>query len=331
MAIRSPAYRRARPVGRAKKISPVTPEKRVEHLLEEGTIQSLIEGKRLNQENIKYQWDFYSELAYQRSQIQDQLILSIQESCVTNFEVDSWQRVTKWKYSNHPLSTVGSLVSYGGRFNIGEDISSSGTLKTFQALYLAQDQGTAQVEALGHAAPSSGLTIEEISLSNKDSFACASISGSLDRVVDLSDKESLAKFVKLISKFKIPQSILDSAANLGIPAPTLIRSSGPLLKSFLADNWRKEPAQFDIPANSQIFGLLAYLAGIDGIVYPSVKTGQKCLAIYPSNFDGRDSVLRLDNDPPESWTPREITSETFQVCEMASDEARAKAKAKVKK
>jgi len=162
LAIRKPAHRRARPVGIKKKSPNITPEKRVEHLLEKGTIKSLIEGKRLNQEYIKYQWDFYSELAYQRSQIQDHLILSIQESCVANFKIDSWQRVTKWKYSNHPLSTIGSLVSYGGRFNVGGDISSSDTLKTFQALYLAEDQGTAQVEALGQDGANSGLTIEEI-------------------------------------------------------------------------------------------------------------------------------------------------------------------------
>ncbi len=328
MAIRKPPHRRARPVGLKKKSPHISPEKRVEHLLEEGTIKSLIEGKRLNQEHIKYQWDFYSELAYQRSQIQDQLILSIQESCLANFKIDSWQRVTKWKYSNHPFSTVGSLVSFGGRFNIGGDISSSDTLKTFQALYLAEDQGTAQVEALGQAATTISLTIEEISLSNKNSFACTSISGQLDRVIDLTDKQSLTKFVKLISKFKIPQSILNSAKRLGIPAPTLIKSSGPLLKSFLADNWRKEPAQFDIPANSQIFGQLAYLAGMDGVVYPSVKTGKNCLAIYPSNFDGRDSVLTLDDEPPELWTPKAISSENFSLSGMTSDEIKAAVKSK---
>jgi len=319
LAPRKPAHRRARPVARKNKSSQITPEKRVEYLLEEGTIQSLVEGKRLNQEHIKYQWDFYSELAYQRSQIQDQLILSIQESCIPNFKIDSWQRVTKWKYSNHPLSTVGSLVSFGGRFNIGEDISSSDTLKTFQALYIAEDQGTAQLEALGQDSSGSALTIEEISLSNKNSFACTSMSGCLDRVIDLTDKQSLVKFARLISKFKIPQSILDSAKQLGIPAPTLIKSPGSLLKSFLTNNWRKEPAQFDIPANSQIFGQLAYLAGMDGIVYPSVKTGKHCLAIYPTNFDGRNSYLALDDEPPELWTPKLISSENFPLAEMASD------------
>jgi hypothetical protein len=95
-----------------------------------------------------------------------------------------------------------------------------------------------------------------------------------------------------------------------------------LLKSFLANNWRKEPAQFDIPANSQIFGQLAYFAGMDGVVYPSTKTGKNCLAIYPSNFDGRNSFLSLDDDPPEVWTPRIISSENFLLAEMTSEEVK---------
>jgi hypothetical protein len=132
-----------------KKTKKFTPEKRVEYLLEEGSLQSLTEGKKLHQAHIKYQWDFYSELAYQRNLIQDQLIASIQASCITSYKIESWQRVTRWKYSGHPFSTVGSIVSWGGRFNIGKDISQGGTLKTFQALYLAQSQATAQVEGLG--------------------------------------------------------------------------------------------------------------------------------------------------------------------------------------
>jgi len=42
-----------------KKTKKFTPEKRVEYLLEEGSLQSLTEGKKLHQAHIKYQWDFY--------------------------------------------------------------------------------------------------------------------------------------------------------------------------------------------------------------------------------------------------------------------------------
>ena len=323
MATRKPTLHHRGRRKLVQKTKKLTPEKRVEHLLEEGSIQSLIEGKKLNQAYIKYQWDFYSELAYQRSLIQDQLIASLQVSAIAGYRFDAWQRVTRWKYSGHPFSSVGSLVSWGGRFNLGQEISPSGTLKTFQALYLAQSQATAQVEGLGSGISNSPLSIEEIALANKSSFACVSVSGALDRVIDLTDKVTLVKFAKLISKFKVPQSILESAAQLNIAPPTLIKSPGPLLKSFLNESWRKEPAQFDIPANPQIFGQLVYLAGIDGIIYPSSKTGEKCLAVFPSNFDGRNSFLRLDDEPPENWTPRAISSDNFTLCEKTSDELKS--------
>jgi hypothetical protein len=59
LATRKPAlHHRGRPK-LVLKTKELTPEKRVEHLLEEGSLQSLIEGKKLNQAYIKYQWDFY--------------------------------------------------------------------------------------------------------------------------------------------------------------------------------------------------------------------------------------------------------------------------------
>ena len=64
--------------------------KRVSHLLEEGTVESLTKGKQLSQDNLKYQWDFYSELAFQRGVIQDKLLSAIAQSCLTDFKFKSW-------------------------------------------------------------------------------------------------------------------------------------------------------------------------------------------------------------------------------------------------
>ena len=298
--------------------------KRVTHLLEEGTVESLTKGKQLSQDNLKYQWDFYSELAFQRGVIQDKLLSAIAQSCLTDFKFKSWQRVIGWKYSNHPLCTIGSIKQYGGRFNIGEDISQANTLKTFQAFYLAEDQATAQVEALGSQVSSEKLTVEDVALTNKSSYSCISISGSLDKVIDLTKKSSLTKFVRLISSFTIPQSIYDSAKRLGIPQPTLINTTTLLLESFLSSSWRKEPAQFDIPANSQIFGQLAHQAGIDGILFRSTKTGKNCLAVFPSNFGGGSSSLELDDEPPEIWIPKIINLKNFGLCEKTAMQVKAK-------
>ena len=140
----------------------------------------------------------------------------------------------------------------------------------------------------------------------------------MDRVIDLTDKTALVTFAKLISKFKVPQSILDSAARLNIPLPTLIKSPGPLLKSLLIDNWRKEPAQFDIPANGQIFGHLVYLAGIDSIVYPSSKTGERYLpeaaikSLSPAEYAATTKAKRAGKAQGKQFVaqPKKIAAKT---------------------
>lgn len=245
--------------------------KEVTHLLEQGTLDSLQKGAQLSRDHLKYQWDLYSELAFQRNVIAKDLMDAISESCIEDYEFESWQRAIQWKYINHPLCTIGSSKQYGGRFNIGEDISPARMLKTFSALYIAQDQDTAKAEAFGSQVKQFSLSPSEVSLTNKRSYGCISISGELDRVIDLTNPSSLTKFIRLISKFTIPQSIVDSASRLNLPSPTIINSKKLLLDSFLASDWRKEPAQCDIPANSQIFGQLAYEAGIDGILFESSK------------------------------------------------------------
>jgi hypothetical protein len=315
---RKTAFHQRRRSSSVKKVENQDLGKQVTHLLEEGTVESLTKAKQLSQDNLKYQWDFYSELAFQRSIIQDKLLSAIAQSCLTDFKFNSWQRVISWKYSNHPLCTLGSIKQYGGRFNIGEDISQANTLKTFQAFYLAEDQGTAQIEAFGSQVSNEKLTVEDVALTNKSSYSCISISGSLDKVIDLTKKSSLTKFVRLISSFTIPQSIYNSAKRLGIPKPTLINTSTLLLQSFLSPSWRKEPAQFDIPANSQIFGQLAHQAGIDGILFRSTKTSKKCLAVFPSNFGGGCSWLALDDEPPEIWIPKVINLNNFDLCEKSA-------------
>ena len=128
----------------------------------------------------------------------------------------------------------------------------------------------------------------------------------------------------MISKFTIPQSIVDSASRLNLPSPTIINSKKLLLESFLASDWRKEPAQCDIPANGQIFGQLAYEAGIDGILFKSSKTKKPCLAIFPSNFANGNSFLTLDDEPPEEWIITKVDSDNFELCEKTAEQVKVK-------
>ena len=103
MAVRKSALHQRRRSASVKKAENQDVGRRITHLLEEGTVEGLTKGKKLSQDYLKYQWDFYSELAFQRSVIQDKLLSAIAQSCLTDFKFNSWQRVISWKYSNHPL------------------------------------------------------------------------------------------------------------------------------------------------------------------------------------------------------------------------------------
>jgi hypothetical protein len=84
-----------------------------------------------------------------------------------------------------------------------------------------------------------------------------------------------------------------------------------LLNTLLHEEWRVMPMQFDIPSNPQILGQLVYAAGIEGILYPSVKTEKECLVIYPENFCKSDAYVELDGGAPEGVINRRIDTASY--------------------
>jgi hypothetical protein len=56
---------------------------------------------------LRYHWEFYSELAFQRSKISDEIKNSLLEASIKTFTFTRWQRVIKHQYSVEPLSIVG--------------------------------------------------------------------------------------------------------------------------------------------------------------------------------------------------------------------------------
>jgi hypothetical protein len=89
-----------------------------DEVLDSGLIADIPKTKELFEKRAQFHWEFYSELAYLRNQIYDALKTSLREVAAP-FEFLGWQRAVKYKYSLDPLSTKGSLVDPGGRFNIG--------------------------------------------------------------------------------------------------------------------------------------------------------------------------------------------------------------------
>ena len=244
-------------------------------------------------------------------QIIEQLRKALLNAAEGPLSFENWQRTVKYKYALEPLSARGSLRDPGGRFNIGEIDPIKFT--PFPALYFAEGKDTALQEMLCHNfKPSSGLTPYDFALTKTVSITIVSISGILDRVINLNHPKKLKDFIDLIKNFKIPPHLFKAARKLKLPPPGLILTMANLMKFLLDSKWRAQPMQSDVPAAPQIFGQLVYESGIEGIVYPSKFTGNDCLAVYPKNFDGSTSYVQLDDDPPEGTKFKRLDSSTWR-------------------
>lgn len=206
----------------------------------------------------------------------------------------------------------------GGRFNNGEDINAE--ISSFNALYLAIDKDTALQEHLSQSAKSNLLNAREVALTAPGSETIVSISGKLDSYIDLSDETSLNNIVEIIKSFTISKRLTDLAKELGNETPTVIKSAKALYESLLASNWKVSPAQYDVPANSQIFGSLVREAGIQGILYPSKFTSKNCLVIFPENLQNTVAYIRLDGELPLTNILRELNQHTWKMSELSYDE-----------
>src|SRR6266487_1564176 len=105
-------------------------------LLEFGRLEDIPKSKAYYRQFLKYHWEYYSELAFQRSQIYEALKSSLRER-TSPFQFSHWQRAVKYKHALDPLSAKGSLTDPGGRFNTG-DIDPA-QFMVFPGLYLASD------------------------------------------------------------------------------------------------------------------------------------------------------------------------------------------------
>ncbi len=268
-------------------------------LLDRFSVADIRRWKDFQDQILKFHWDYYSTLAYQRSQVIDQLRQAIQGVAKKSFTFKHWQRALKYKYALKPLSVAGSLVDPGGRFNIG-DINPS-QFPPFPALYIASDKDTALQELLSQKMnQGQEQKALDFALTRPDSIANVSLSGKLDSLIDLTKPETLKPFIELIKDFKAPEYLIKAARSINLPDPELIRSVPKLTEALIDPNWRLWSMQFDVPVTSQIFGQLTADAGIDGILYKSKFTGKNCLAIYPQNFDEPPgSYIQLDDEAPK--------------------------------
>lgn len=294
----------------------VSHKKTNSYLVELDNPQIIQASRKRTNDLLKYHWQHYSELARQRSAIQDQIQQALIQTAIP-YEISQWQRAVKYKYGLHPLSTVGSLSFIGGRFNTGKGVNSE--VPFFPGLYLAQNKDTALQEHLGQI-PNEHLTPREIALTNPSSETIVSVSGKLDKVLDLTDPDTFTPLIQLIKNFKFSKELKATAKKLKLQDSRIIKTPEALLETFLDPNWRTSPSRYDIPANSQILGHLVYSAGIEGILYPSKFTGQLCLVVYPKNFVNTDSFIMLDDEAPHEKVPTKINGSNWRLSDLEADE-----------
>lgn len=244
----------------------------------------------------------YFELEPLRQRNDARLRDALLSQTLSSFEFDGWSRIVDYRYGLEPLSVAGSLKGEGGRFNIGSELSPA-AFTAFPALYVAEDYETAFRERF--AGPSSAkpgeLSAQELALRSPGSFTQVRLRGHFENLLDVGNLETLKPFATVLREFPIPRDVRQLARKLGLrPPPWLIRSPVTLQRQLLHPNWRMLPQQFDLPANSQIFGRIAAAAGIHGILYPSSRhVAKRCIALFPQNWLESNSCIEVTDQAPE--------------------------------
>ena len=237
----------------------------------------------------RYSDRVYFDLERQRAANHDALCDALRNAGGIDVEIDGWTRVCDYRWSLTPLSPAGSLKGIGGRFNIGSDLDRARG-QQFPALYLAGDADTAYVEFFGGAPEASvgGLKIQEFALRRKTSFTTFVLRGRVENVLDLRASGSLKEFARIVGHFELSNDTRRFARSIGVPVRTLMRTARQIHERVLLPPaaWRSEPQLFGIPAPNQILSRYVLGAGFEGVIYPSQRGGNTCLAIYPENVAG---------------------------------------------
>lgn len=289
----------------------MTKNHRTVHIIDKFSLQGIRLEPQLYRGVADYCWDHYSYFANQRSLIVDKLkdALAINARKQT---FEHWRRLVSYKYTLDPLSARGSILSSpGGRFNIG-DLNET-KFPRFPALYIAENSDTAYKEKYGLYDPNKkapGLTAENLAIGGNQTNIC--VKGQINQVLDLTDQGTLKDFFNIIKNIKLPSHFLKRARQLNIEPMRQVTSMKELRQTILDPNWRYMPSTFDVPANPQILGQIAYVAGIEAILYPSRMSNKDlCLAIFPENLVNSTSFVEIEGEIPEELVKRRLNAETY--------------------
>lgn len=241
----------------------------------------------------------YYGLEPQRQRHHAAMIAALQSVEPMRLTFSRWTRLVPFRYSNDPLSAAGSLTDYGGRFNIGRDVDKA-MRAPWPSLYLGENFETAYREKfqLDRDDRVDGLSPEELALT--PSFSAVCLNGQLERVFDVDHPGAFAGLCAVLRKMKLPAEARRIQRRLGLSSRTvfMVYTVSRLRSEALLKNWRAMPAQFGLPAISQILASLILDAGFEAIRYPSTKGGGSCLAVFPHKLTSSQSYVALSDEPP---------------------------------
>lgn len=269
--------------------------------------------KQLSESSEAYNVGLYYHLAKLRRLHHEELVAALRVAEPRSLHLSRWNRIVDYQYSLEPLSAAGSLAR-GGRFNIGRDLDPR-VFPPFPALYMGQDYETSYQEKFGapSIAGADGLTGADLSLRRPGSFTSVGLEGEIQQLFDLTTLAALRPFARIISKFAISAELAALAKRIGIKPPWLVTTPTKLRETLLAPGWRGMPAQFEVPANSQIIGRLLIEAGFEGILYPSSKGKGLCIALFPEVLINSESYVELSDPAPAHLGHRRLDSTTCQA------------------
>jgi hypothetical protein len=286
-----------------------------ELLLEYFTDQQALAWRAKSRDIERYHYLWWFELEAQRAAQQQQITDALRSVPGISLDLSGWGRAISYKYSDTPLSCVGSLKWVGGRFNYGVDIDSS-RFAPFPALYLAEDMetGLREMQGLTREDTRGGLTPKELNLCASNGVAWVAVGGKVSNIFDLTQSASLKGFASILSAFKLSKAVRDTETKLGAIALRLAATADELLNSFMGENWREHPSILSTPANSQLFGHLLSLAGFEGALFSSTRTGKNNLVIFTRQLKNSASLVRVLN-PPASARCCELNALTYAQLE----------------
>lgn len=284
----------------------------LEHCSDDSVSRWHARGRKLQAYN--YKWFF--ELESQRAANQQAITAALQGISGIAVNVDQWCRAIKFRYSDTPLSCLGSLKT-SGRFHYGSDIDPT-RFPPFPALYAARDRETAHRELVGMGAaeqvgPLSGL---DLALQKEQSLVWLTLRGEINNVFELTER-NLHPFVDVVADFTVSDDARALAKELGIQPMRAAVTAAELLQTFRDPNWRGWPLNCSVPANSQVFGQLLSAAGFEGVQYSSVKTQLPAIAIFPRQFRNSTSSIYVPDAPATSHCAR-LDSNCYGDCERTS-------------